>query len=60
MCYTILYYLMCQKRGDTVGDPRRAEVVQFELIELILVLNRQTILDRAIRADNILVSSTPS
>ena len=48
-------------RGDdTVGNPHRAHISQFEFFELSLTLNlyRQTVPCRAIRGNSISVSST--
>ena len=50
-------------RGDdTVGDPHRAQIPQFELFELILLLRliRQTFPCRAIRGNSISRSTVPS
>ena len=53
------------RREDTVGNPHRAQIVQFELFELILLLklDKQFPVERfeasrAIRADSTSVSST--
>ena len=44
-------------RGDDqVGNPLRARSFQFELFELMILLNLDTVLYRAIRADSISIS----
>ena len=48
-----------RKWDDTVGNPHRAQIVQFELFELILLLKtRQTAPCRAARGSSISVSRT--
>ena len=44
--------------GDTVGNPHRAQISQFEFFELVSLIEiRRTVLYRAIRADCISVNS---
>ena len=49
---------MSEGGNDTVGNPHRAQISQFELFELILLLKLETVPCRAIRGNIISVNST--
>ena len=46
------------REDDTVGNPHRAQISQFEIFELIRLLKLDTVPRRAIRGNSISVNNT--